>query len=236
MCTVSYFPGNNQIVLTSSRDEHIGRPQSLSPAGYLYNQSLLYYPADPLAGGTWFSVTQSGSVLILLNGAWLAHTVKASYRKSRGLILLELASTPHTLNCWMEIDLTDIEPFTIITSARTHLFQLVWDGVSKEVIKLHTDKSAIWSSSTLYTDAVKRERQKWFADFLADKSNSVTETDLMSFHKYTYIDDSENGLIIRRINQIQTRSITQAVIDSDGFSLRYFDLSNGEETLLRHTF
>jgi uncharacterized protein with NRDE domain len=47
------------------------------------------YPKDPKAG-TWYVVDEKGTVLVLLNGANEKHVAGLNYRKSRGLIVLDI--------------------------------------------------------------------------------------------------------------------------------------------------
>lgn len=60
--------------------------------------------------------------MVLLNGAKEKHLVKPFYRKSRGLIVLEIASENDSLECWKKIDLTEIEPFTMVLLRTTNSF------------------------------------------------------------------------------------------------------------------
>lgn len=90
MCTVTFVKTADKIVITSNRDEKIIRPNAIPPQNYMVNGKNVIYPKDPKAGGTWCVVDENGTVLVLLNGANEKHTVKLPYRKSRGLIVLEL--------------------------------------------------------------------------------------------------------------------------------------------------
>ena len=82
MCTVTYFPLKNKIVLTSNRDEKPNRS-----AQEIHREKGIFYPKDTTKNGTWFAVSENGNALILLNGAFENHPVKTNYRKSRGLIV-----------------------------------------------------------------------------------------------------------------------------------------------------
>lgn len=68
MCTVSFVCANGRIIITSNRDEQIGRPSN-PPKNYLINNKKIIFPKDPKAGGTWFVVDDDATVLVLLNGA-----------------------------------------------------------------------------------------------------------------------------------------------------------------------
>ena len=166
MCTVSFINANGKIIITSNRDEQVIRPSALPPKEYIINDKKIIFPKDAKAGGTWFAVNEKGTVLVLLNGADEKHTIQTSYRKSRGLIALDVISKDAPIGFWQEINLENIEPFTLIVYQNTALFQLRWNGISKETVLLDANKNHIWSSSTLYPKVIREERSQWFYDFL----------------------------------------------------------------------
>ena len=57
----------------------------------------------------------------------------------------------------------------------------------------------------------------------------VSSEKLFQFHRYAKNDDSENGLIINRNNEMKTLSITQTIIQENKVVLSYHDLQNQEE-------
>ena len=89
MCTVSFVPTQNGICITSNRDEKISRSKAISPQKTTINNKEITFPKDPQAGGTWFAHDDK-NVIVLLNGAEEKHVSKGNYRKSRGLIVLDL--------------------------------------------------------------------------------------------------------------------------------------------------
>ena len=58
------------------------------------------------------------------------------YRKSRGLIALDLIASKDILKTWQITDLTDIEPFTIVFFNGNELYQLQWDEFEKSTQNL----------------------------------------------------------------------------------------------------
>ena len=92
MCTVSFIFTDGKVILTSNRDEKILRPTAIAPKKYSINNKNIFFPKDAKAGGTWYAVTDEANVAVLLNGAAEKHQLKPSYRKSRGLILLDIIS------------------------------------------------------------------------------------------------------------------------------------------------
>ena len=227
MCTVSFVYSNGKIIITSNRDEQIVRPSS-PPKNYLINNKKIIFPKDPKAGGTWFAIDDTANVLVLLNGAAEKHQWQPPYRRSRGLIVLDIMSKTSPLQSWETIDLNAIEPFTLVLFQEQKLYQLRWNGDQKETLKLDVSQSYVWSSSTLYSQEIRDQRASWFYQFLESKA-MVTEKELMHFHQYTHTDNTENGLVINRNNALKTLSITQTVIEQNKVEVFHRDLINQDE-------
>ena len=227
MCTVSFVFSNGKSILTHNRDEKVARPSAINPQKYTVNNKNIYFPKDQKAGGTWYAVAENGTVLVLLNGADEKHQLKPSYRKSRGLIVLDLISSNSPIEEWNLIDLSDIEPFTIVLFQNKELYQLRWNEVEKATLNLDVNQRHIWSSSTLYPKEIREHRAEIFQNFII--SNDISAEKLFQFHRYAKEDDQENGLIINRNNEMKTLSITQTIIQENKIVLSYHDLQNQEE-------
>ena len=76
-------------MLISNRDEAVSR-KTIPPKLYEENEVSLVYPKDEVAGGTWIGSSSKNRLLCLLNGAFVKHDRKSSYKKSRGIIVKEL--------------------------------------------------------------------------------------------------------------------------------------------------
>jgi hypothetical protein len=227
MCTVSFVHSNGKIIITSNRDEQVARP-AVEPKNYLVNQKNLFFPKDPKAGGTWYVVDENANVLVLLNGAVEKHQWSPPYRRSRGLIVLDLFSSESATDAWEIIDLENVEPFTIVLFQDQQLYQLRWNGTEKSNVKLNTNENHIWSSSTLYSKEVREQRAHWFSTFL-DTTPEVTFEEMFRFHRYTEADNAQHGLIINRNDQLKTLSITQSVIEQNKITVMHHDLIQEKE-------
>ncbi|MCF2488268.1 NRDE family protein [Dyadobacter sp. CY347] len=227
MCTVTYIWANGKAIITSNRDEHVNRPASLPLQPYIIHGKRVTFPKDPQAGGTWFAVDEAANVGVLLNGAASRHISKGSYAKSRGLVLLDIITGRSPIESWDSYDLTGIEPFTIVLLQQGDLYQLRWDFVKKETIKLNANGNHIWSSSTLYAKEIQEEREQWLLNFLADKEDIHAE-DMKHFHMYAGNGNEENGLVINRSDIMKTFSITQTVIEQNEAELFHYDLLEEE--------
>ncbi|GAA4281358.1 NRDE family protein [Gaetbulibacter aestuarii] len=208
MCTVTFIPKNNlDFILTSNRDED-PRRASGAPDFYSRHGVTGLYPKDLRSGGTWIGVSERSRLVCVLNGAFEKHERKAEYRKSRGLIALDLLFAEHLDATLKDYDLHDIEPFTAILvdwNILLRCVELVWDGNERYITDLPME-SKIWSSSPLYTPKMKSERQEWFDDF---KANSKLDAkSVLEFHKTAGAETEDYGVIMDR-GFVKTTSITQ---------------------------
>ena len=222
MCTVTYIPTPEGCIITSNRDEKITRERALSPQEYLIDGKKIIFPKDPKAGGTWVAHSET-KIIVLLNGAREKHIPKPHYRKSRGLIVLDLMTAKKTIDYWGKIDLSDIEPFTIVLIENNKLTQLQWNEVEKSTTEFDAKQFHIWSSSTLYSKEIRVQRKEWFQDFIKSK-NAPTPEEILHFHQFTESENKEFGLQINRNDVLKTISITQCKVTSNTIKMEYLDL------------
>jgi len=225
MCTVTYIPVKDKIFVTSNRDEKGWRSQAIVPASYAMQTGTIVFPKDTDAGGTWFAVHENGNVVILLNGGWVKHIPHPPYRKSRGLVLLDMIDDDDPVGKFLTSNFNNIEPFTLVIVCERKLYECRWDGKEKVHRKLQADNPHIWSSVTLYEDAVIAKREKWFREWL-QKKPAPTQQDILLFHQFTGDGDSHNDLLMNRDGIVFTVSITS--LESTGKSgvLQYLDCKN----------
>ena len=229
MCTVTFAADNQRTFITSNRDEHVLRP-AIPPKIYEINGKQLLFPKDPRAGGTWFATDEFSNVAVLLNGGFEKHVPVNPYRRSRGLVVLDLISSDIPVHCWKAIDLEQIEPFTIILFVSHRLYELVWDGLQKHLLPLDVAQKYIWSSSTLYSKNVRQQRQQLFNDHVNDGSK-ISAKRILDFHKNADLHDHENGLVIDRCGKLKTLTITQAIVKSEATTVMHDDLINKTQTV-----
>ena len=203
MCLVSFAPRNGHYVLTSNRDESTSREKPLAVTSYTHNPKNLTYPKD-IAGGTWIAHDNHNNGIILLNGAYQKHVRASSYRKSRGLIVLELLSSPDPLQAWKDIELHNIEPFTLVHfTENKKLYDHVWDGHTKTSNQLDIHKGHMWMSATLYTRDYYSIIKKRF-----DTINLNDSEALHQFHSTHLYQDNTQDYIIPVIKTVSISTMT----------------------------
>lgn len=222
MCTVSFVRANNAVIITSNRDEHIGRENATAPAIQILKDKKTIFPKDARAGGTWFAAADNGTVAVLLNGAFKKHIAKPPYRKSRGLILLAIIESDQPLSFFSELNLDNIEPFTVVLYQPGLLYELRWDGTKKYQRQPDISGNHIWSSSTLYSHEIIEQRENFFQQFI-QATAAITSERIQKFHAGNNGDD-ENGFIINRQTGMKTFSITQAIINNNAVNFLHTDL------------
>lgn len=199
MCTVSYLPlENDGFILTSSRDVSYARKRATLPKKKEEDGVELNYPKDGEAGGTWIGTSSKNRLICLLNGGFYYHTSRATYKKSRGLIVKELLKVDDIKKGLQEVDLIDVEQFTLTIvdwNDALELFEFVWDGAKKHLKKMKQEPQ-IWSSATLYDRSVKKLRKEWFLDW--QSTNEFTQENILEFHKTAGIGDPNIDILMDR--------------------------------------
>ncbi len=213
MCLVSVIPLDDHWVISSNRDESIHRGPAFLEKSVLHAKRI-EFPRDT-AGGTWIAADEDGHCVVLLNGGFVAHKRKLPYRKSRGLIVLDLMAADHIVEAWYQMNLDNIEPFTLVYfSADKELFSWVWDGENKHGKALDSSEINIWMSSTLYDPKDLEENRQRFNNRL----DPVSMEAILHCHQ-----EGEYKHVKHRpkVEVVETVSRTQIIVGKNG--LRSFD-------------
>src|SRR5690554_2038075 len=228
MCTLTFFPkSDDNFILTSNRDESPGR-KTFPPKIYHEDNVELLYPRDAVAGGTWIGVSQRKRVISLMNGGFVDHKRKASYARSRGLIVKDLLTTQALDSYLNTYDFSEIEPFTAIAveyEKALKIYEIVWTG-EELVFTKQPLQPKIWSSSPLYPEELAQKRELWFSEFY-ERHKDVSSKDLISFHQTAGEGDPISNIVMDR-GFVKTKSITQIVKSIDAVAMRYYDLETGK--------
>lgn len=228
MCTLTFIPAKKSVFITHSRDEKKLRSKATPPAFQIIDGVHILFPKDGKAGGTWIGMNDNGDAAALLNGAFRKHIHQPPYLKSRGLIVLELLSAIDMRKGFSTMDLTGVEPFTVVLWSNRQLFECRWDGQKKYARLLDHKVPHIWSSATLYEDAAKEKRQSWFNAW-QEKKQTPGMDDIIDFHLHAGDDDERNNIRMKRNNNLLTLSITSMEISRLAGKMKYIDLADHAE-------
>ncbi|QNK64768.1 NRDE family protein [Pedobacter sp. PAMC26386] len=228
MCTVTFIPSNSGIHITSNRDEHATRSRAIRPKKYVTNGYELIYPKDEDGGGSWIATKTNGDAAVLLNGAFIKHIPALSYRKSRGLIFLEVIQANEPAGHFKTIDLENIAPFTLVLYSGGQLRTLRWDGLRKHNLLMDESIPHIWSSVTLYEQEIVNDRERWFKTWI-ESDQELNKDKILHFHRFAGNGDPENDLIIDRKSKLSTVSITSVFVSSFSTCLTYLDLKANQK-------
>jgi hypothetical protein len=227
MCTVTFIPAPDKVYLTSNRDEKHWRSPALAPAVYDFPSGKILFPKDADAGGTWIAAHENGNAIVFLNGGWVAHTPQPPYRKSRGLILLELINSTMPYHYFLSASLENIEPFTAVIWEDRRLYECRWDGIQKYHEALDAEVPHIWSSVTLYNNEVILKRRHWFETWLREHGTPFQD-DILHFHQFTGDGDQQNDLLMNRDGKVFTVSVTSMAIMDHSITMHYLDIKNNQ--------
>jgi uncharacterized protein with NRDE domain len=226
MCTVTYIPqGEDHFILTSNRDENRARsPQNIT-ATHSERQQLAF-PRDTAAGGAWIAAGSRNQVVCLLNGAFTRHERRPSYRRSRGLMVLDFFAFDRAADFFSRYQFEGMEPFTMIIYDLDRLYDLRWDEEQKHIRELDGDAFHIWSSATLYTPEIQEKRVRWFEEWQSRQDDLPGRAQILDFHRTAGDGDPWNDVIMNRNGIVQTVSITSIEKTPAEIDMQYHDLIN----------
>lgn len=222
MCTLTYIPtSKDTFIWTQNRDESPLR----TAKDLIYDPNNAWvYPQEPQSGGTWISITKSGRVVSLLNGAFEQNKYVPSV-KSRGIMVLDFLTYTFLEDFVQAYDFKEMEPFTMVVYEHNSLWEFRWDKSKKYLKELEASKPHIWSSSTMYPQAIKELRRSWFSEYLQE--NSVpTRSSVLDFHNHAGTGDLRNDLLMDR-GIVKTVSITSIEKNKEALDMTYYDLIHG---------
>jgi hypothetical protein len=231
MCTVTFLPvSHNKYILTSNRDEDVQRSSALPFSEYIISNKAIYFPKDQQAQGSWIAHDPKGYTLCLLNGAYVAHTRKPSYKKSRGIMLLDFYEYNNPQSFATNYNFNGIEPFTLLmvyactNTDKIILYEIKWNESKVDLIQHDASLPHIWSSATLYSPQIINERKLWFNAWI-DRNSTYTTDDILFFHHFGGVGSIDNDLVINRGNK-KTVSISCINKQEQFTEIIYEDITN----------
>ena len=230
MCTLTFTPKKSGFILTSSRDERANRP-TIPPKNYEIKGQNFIYPKDEEKGGSWLVLGEE-MVVCLLNGSFTESFLKNKYQESRGNIVLKRFDYETSGLFLEEESFEELPPFTmIIISFKNNLKleEISWNGRSKSRTEIDHTFPKIWSSSTLYNEDQRAERELWFTEFLQNESE-ISEEKLLNFHQKQHSTNSAKNILMKREDGKQTTSISQIIKREKNVKFFYKNTLNNTTT------
>ena len=230
MCLVSYIPTKDGFVFSSNRDE-VPERNAMNIRTEIIKNKTIFYPAD-VKGGSWIFTSDHGDIICLLNGAHVAHERRSHYRLSRGLMLKAYFSYASPVDFIQYFNFEGIEPFTCVIVSPRYFFEFIWDGQVKYVKVLDPQKSFNWSSCTLYSPEVQKERSSWFEQALTIHP-TLNQLSIEIIHLTQQKDRIEDAFVMDREGIVQTISLTQIDARPELLSLSHLNLLSSEKEVLQ---
>lgn len=185
MCTVSWVHEDRGYQLFSNRDEKLTRGVATDPQLLCRDGARFLAPIDGDFGGTWLAANEFGVSVCLLNGAAKSHRAAGSHHRSRGQIVLDLASAKSLQEVqarFWQRNLSPYEPFTLAALERGQReMVLEWDGMEKRVLPIGESYLPLVSSS-FDPVAVRNERRGQLAQ-MVQRSGALDPAVLLMFHQ-----------------------------------------------------
>jgi hypothetical protein len=215
MCIVSFYRKNDEFVLTHNRDEQINRTSSNQILERVYEGKTFFSPVDERAKGTWIFYSDQYIACILNGGFEKPIDLKESYKKSRGIILLDLLRYD-SVNEFIETEnLSDIAPFTIFVFERVNknAYLLYWNEKDLTVEDVSREEIVTWCSSTLYSPTRRGEIDKEFK-----LNKDLNPDEIMTLHDQLKMNKGD------LFDFLATTSISQIIMNNSEIDMKYCQL------------
>ena len=161
MCTLSFVPTEDGYLVGMNRDELFSRPSGLPPKIFKKGAMEMVYPREP-SGGTWIACNNQGNLLALLNWNGSDSRNFGEKRRTRGLVIPELAREVDLLatdSNFRRMDLHGMFPFRLVGFFRgeSTISEWRWDGVARLKLAFSWARKH-WFSSSLSDSLAEKER------------------------------------------------------------------------------
>lgn len=215
MCIVSFYRKNDEFVLTHNRDEEINRDSSKEIIEQKRFDKTYFSPVDERAKGTWIFYSEDFIACILNGGEEKPTHFKASYRESRGIILLDLLKYDSVKEYIETENLTYIAPFTIFVFERKNknAYLLYWNENELKIDDVSNQEVVTWCSSTLYSPLRRAE-----IDAIFKLNNDLETTQIFELHNQLKMNKGDIH------DFLATTSISQIIANHSEIDMKYCQL------------
>lgn len=231
MCTATYLPVNkHDFILTSSRDEKLERIANATLIEKRSGNSTIVYPEDPLSNGSWVGCSSNGIAGCLLNGAFGKYKRTPPYKKSRGVVFIEILESLGSTKFFTPEYLKNIEPFTLVIVKfhvqQRYVQELRWDGLQIHNLTIDSESQHLWASAVLFDDQAIKDKKKNFSQFL-HKTEKPSPEDIIGLHQsdelsgqkyFPDFNDMKGGMV----------NLTQIVRNNNQLEIHHSDLQKND--------
>jgi hypothetical protein len=223
MCTVTIVPDEDGFRLACNRDERRDRPVAAPPTTHRLRHSIAIFPLDPVGGGTWVGVNDSGLAAALLNRT-IDPAASADYAplRSRGLItrhLLGCGSLPEALETAAGLEPSEFGLFRLVLVQRMAAVVLTSDGFSLSVDTMSASQPFMLTSSSRGDVVVEAPRRRLF-ERLVLRDDGAWLPAQTRFHGHRWQSRPDISVTMERPDAC-TVSRTFVTVTSDRIELRY---------------
>jgi hypothetical protein len=185
MCTVSWIHEDAGYQIFCNRDEKRTRRPAAEPRELCRDGVRFLAPIDGDAGGTWIATNEYGVTVCLLNGVDGPESPSTVRHRSRGLIVLRLASAESIRDVQARVwksDLTSYAPFTLVAlEPGLPATVIEWDGAEKGILPFGEPYMPLVSSS--FEPAAARAKRRGELAHLTGATRVLNPVSLFMFHQ-----------------------------------------------------
>ena len=211
MCTVSVVPLEDGVRVVCNRDEARARARALAPREVMAGRQRALYPVDPVSGGTWIGINESGIALALLNRS--RHTPAATEStRSRGSIIPPLLAPDRidaVVDKALSLEAAEFAPFRLVIIQRHIAGVVASDGTVLRAHYTSLRAPLLWTSSSLGDAVVERPRADLF-DHLVINARDGWARGQRRFHRHRWTRHPELSVVM---NRTQARTVSRTTID-----------------------
>jgi hypothetical protein len=240
MCTLSFSPTPEGLIIGMNRDEQRSRVLAQPPKRHQLNEHYACLAPSETNGGMWVAAGQNSNVFALLNWYSVQPKVPGPY-VSRGKIipsLLHQCSIHQTKSALVRITEKWFHPFRLITFFPSVRRCVEWRYDGAGIMNLdHPWSRRLWASSGSNEPEAQKTRQQTWDKYWAD-TDSINSNELKQFHQSHTPEKGTNSVCMHR-EDAQTVSYTEIELTNSSCSVKYIagaPCENGEETSVNMTF
>jgi hypothetical protein len=216
MCTVSIVPLAAGFRLMCNRDEQHARPAALPPRQVSLAGRNVTMPIDPQGGGSWIAVTEDGLALALLNRMPSRGLPADRPLRTRGEIVLSLASSRRLTDvagALRRIDPASYQAFQVVAVAGAELVTATSDGAVIEIGGRPLHQPVLFTSSSLGDASAQRMRVPLFEALVVHANDRLGGQ--RAFHAHRWPRCGAFSVVMCRAD---ARTVSRSTIDVVGGS------------------